>query len=117
MLNLNKLLKKWQKILRLQGWNITVKWGTSYDMQERFGRTKYSRRELHAEVLILREEDFDPNHIMPYDAEETLVHELLHLHIASFQDESPENDIVFDNCEQAINIIANALINRDRHNN
>ncbi|MEH2033364.1 MAG: hypothetical protein V7K67_27715 [Nostoc sp.] len=53
-------------------------------------------------------EDYPSAALRPYNIEETLVHELLHLHLVTFDMSDEPKRLAL---EQAINVIARALVN------
>lgn len=60
--------------------------------------------------MVLDPVDYPPDIITPYELEETLVHELLHLHFAPFMSEHDTLERTLQ--EQAIDAIAKALVSR-----
>lgn len=64
-------------------------------------------------VINLRDPmDFDPGWFGTRDMELSLVHELLHLHLAPWSPEAQTEEDVFE--EQAIHAISLALVNLDK---
>ncbi len=104
-------LPKWQRILRLQDWNIQIeiKREREMDIANAGGCNNWHIQSRHSTIHILDTADWptDPEHPVQ-DMELTLVHELLHLHLAEWR----ENTKPFG--EQAIHAIAQALIMLDR---
>ncbi|MFD1450845.1 hypothetical protein [Oceanobacillus sojae] len=116
---LQEKLAYWQKILRLSDWIITVRIARERDMNLSgcAGEISWSLNNKAASIRILDEIDCPQDLMYPQDMEKTLVHELLHLHLAPISDHfSNDNDIytVFE--EQAIDCIADALVRVSREN-
>ena len=107
---LNKLVFKWQKKLRLQDWNIDT---SMVNKCRGAGSTFLSKRYKEARVSILNPDQWEDSWLGSRDIEVTLVHELLHLHAIPFDDfkeGSPKNLAL----ETMIELIAIALVNADR---
>lgn len=114
-LNLKELLKKWQAILRLQDWNIKIRWVKHYDLaNDTKGQCRWVLGKKAALISILEPEDFDPSIKWEQDPECTVVHELLHLHIAPLDDGDEWRGLKDKMMEQAICSISEALVNCDR---
>lgn len=80
-MNEGKLLKEWQERLGLQDWVIKfypnckaeeVDEGTS------IGSTTWQTTNKTAIIKIIDKKEYSEEYMIPYDFEETLVHELLH---------------------------------------
>lgn len=105
---LRKKCLEWQKILRLQDWDIR----TSIARQREFNTTESNAEikvNLQHRIAFLRVIDpIDYNDIDPQDMEKDLVHELLHIHLWPVTEGAtgPLEDVE----EQAINMIAGSLI-------
>jgi len=106
---------KWQRILRLQDWNVRTSIVRERDMRTSGGNAEISVNIQHrlADLRLLDPIDFNPNDHNPQDMEQHLVHELLHIHLWPFTEEL--NGPLADAEEQAINMIAGALIRLHRH--
>lgn len=63
-------------------------------------------------IHIIDPIDYDPSIIVEQDIEKTVVHELLHLHLAEWSDMTEDGTPVSG--EQAINALASALVNLNR---
>lgn len=101
---LDSLCLQWQALLRLKDWNLTVRISPITRLGDDYvGCCSYQLSHKHAVIELTGEEDI----------EETLVHELLHLHFAplGITDECGPRDV---GQEQAINLIAEALIRLKR---
>lgn len=106
---LQELCRLWQKRLRLQDWDVTVKVARQRDMDtDSLAECGHQIRKRTAEITLLDPIDYPPGEPQPQDHEVDLVHELLHLHFAPFraEDGSPEQIAQ----EQAIHAISKALV-------
>ena len=102
-----KLLRTWQKRLRLQDWEIALSFVKSLDMSgPNLGEIKIYPDHRAADICLLREEDYPQNLPWYVDMESVLVHELLHIHFNPLS--SPEKNVQED---AAIESIVPALIN------
>lgn len=103
----DRALKRWQKRLGLQDWDITVEIVRYYRVTDySLGHIESNHQHRLARVYLKHPRDVFPGNEGSADLEETLVHELLHLwfqHVQEFDNEVAE--------EQAINAIAGALYN------
>lgn len=102
-------LKFWQKVLRLQDWSIAVSLVPSEDIEGAHGMCNYVTTRKAAVIRVMRHSDWKEGE-MPYDADQTLVHELLHLHFALFAAEGDEDSLFNTVQEQAVDLIADALV-------
>lgn len=107
--------EKWKKILRLQDW--VTKSGIYRERDMRLdgcnGECEWQLKTKIATIRILDPIDYPENLIIEQDMEKTLVHELLHLHFAPLYADTDDKSID-DAQEQAIDCIANALVNLNR---
>lgn len=108
--HLEAQLHQWQKRLRLQDWLVTVSLARRHDISGNMGQITSSRKYKRAHIELMDPIDHDPDRQVPYDVETTLVHELLHLHFVTLdlEPDTPQDDAL----EQAINLIAHALVGR-----
>lgn len=97
----------WQQKLRLQDWDVSIQLVRQYEIPGCFGDCTYAVQTKSAKIRLVVQDDVDPEAPFP-ELEHTLVHELLHLHFAPFWDDSRMVEL-----EQAINLIAGALVNGD----
>jgi hypothetical protein len=110
------LCREWQETLRLQHWDVKVKIarGNGLDLPDSVqGRCQWVLTKHSAFIRLLDPVDWDKDILWPQDMERTLVHELLHLHFAPFDDfpvDGPK-DIA---SEQAIEALSLALVNLKR---
>lgn len=106
--DLSDLCAKWQKILRLQDWKINVHLCRMRDIDDAYGLTKTRNYFKEADIKIaevIDRMDADP------DIEQTLVHELIHLHFAQLTTPEGYGLTIFEN---GIDLTAWALINLKR---
>lgn len=111
--NLQKLLKKWQKILRLEDWDIQIRWARSYELAEASSVAENLRDvpNKRCDVRVLDPIDF-VNSVWPErDYELDIVHELLHTHVEAFAREFNGTDNLK---EQVIETLAKALVALER---
>jgi hypothetical protein len=110
---LQRLCAQWQKRLRVQDWDVRVRVKRRHQMELESKRAgcNYSLKLKEALIEIQSPLDYQPS-VWPNDMEQSLVHELLHLHFALFSadDETPEGVAQ----EQAIDLIASALVSLAR---
>lgn len=113
---LQRLTKFWQKVLRLQDWELEVRITRGRDMADdgHQGECHYIQSLKQAKILIVDPIDYPSEAWEPQDIERTLCHELLHLHFAPFYSEKSEDDPERTAQEQAIEILARAYVNLKR---
>lgn len=105
--DLESLCREWQKRLRLQDWNIAVKLLRQYDMPPIRGSIDWTYGLKAAVIRVLDPIDYDPSWVDRSDPEQTLIHELLHLHFACLDpDQKGSEQREF---EQGVELIAMAL--------
>jgi len=105
-------LAKWQKILRLQDWEIKVCICRGRDLSLDGQAEVHWRMEKKAAIVnLLDPVDYD-NKRFPQDHETGLVHELLHLHMAGFAAENGTPEDIAQ--EQAIHALSTAFVRLDR---
>lgn len=91
---LKRLCRVWQRRLRLQDWDVTVKLQSAEEMPDQLGNAAMEPEEMRA-VISLRDGG---------ELEATLAHELLHLRLVSFGDDDlPEQQV-------AMNLLAAAFM-------
>ena len=103
--------REWQQILGLMDWDVLVKIVSYEEIDEVSGRVDFAINNKTADISLIKPEGYPFDALRPYNMEETLVHELLHLHFALFNVESGLKAIAQ---EQAINAIAKALVSLKR---
>ncbi len=105
---------EWQKILRLQDWDVIMTVDRGRDlMPDSLGQCDWTLPTKQAHIHILDPVDHPPDLKWPQDMEQYLVHELLHLHFAPFSRFDHES-LEHITMEQAVDLIACALVNLKR---
>ena len=109
----NKMLKEWVKRLGLTDWRIKLKINCSPDDMptEGVGCTQFTETTKCAYIYIIAPE-FYGDRIIPFDGQEVLVHELLHLKFALIQD--VKDDLQERYVHQLLDDIARALVDAKR---
>lgn len=98
--NLNKLLAKWKKRLRLQDWNITIEYKPGSIMGEgNIGETKLSPNNFFARIWIRDPKDIETWIPTLENVELTVVHELVHLMVVW---EKEQEEVVIERIAQAL---------------
>ncbi len=99
----------WQKLLRLQDWDIKIKWKFPDELGTRaFGYIDWNLSKKVATVELV-----DPQHLskdLNYNPEKTLVHELLHVHFTPACEAKDDNSFQSKVHECSIDQVARALI-------
>ena len=105
-------LKEWQKILRLQDWEIVLKISRHDDMglDEVCGSSNWVLARGEAILKLLDPIDYSSDIVFPQDQEVTLVHELLHLHYAPFSENFERGSLEHIALEKSIEVTAKALV-------
>lgn len=108
---LDEALLEWQKTLRLQDWQIRARLVRGRDMftEESAASVRWTFPKKMATIQLLDPADYEPNIEFPQDHEISLVHELLHLHYAGF-DETENGSVEHALLEQSIEAISTALV-------
>ena len=113
---LDARLAHWQGVLRLRDWDVKIRMKRARDMTGASivqGHCSWVLPIKTALITLLDPIDYPTDTEWGQDTEKTIVHELLHLQFAPFDDfpaGSPHDIAV----EQAIELIAAALIGLDR---
>jgi hypothetical protein len=109
---LNQKLWLWQKRLKLQDWNIAVKLApVSHLRPKTLGNINWDRKQKSAVISVMSPDDYKlRGQAMLDDMEMTVVHELVHLHLSGL----PRSEDTKKVEEQAVNMLADALIRLDR---
>ncbi|MCW8128934.1 MAG: hypothetical protein KIS92_00990 [Planctomycetota bacterium] len=108
--DLERLLEYWQRALRLQDWKISVAFTNHGNLKEGdFGEVDWCANHKMARIKLVNHDTLPEalNFIPPPSSEETLVHELLHLHFAPYAKREESEGVKL---EIAINCIAGALV-------
>lgn len=109
---LNQKLSLWQKRLKLQDWNISVRLSPVANLRPKtLGNINWDRKAKSAVISVMSPDDYKlSGSAMLDDMEMTVVHELVHLHLSGL----PRNEDTKKVEEQAVNMLAEALIRLDR---
>ena len=109
---LTQKLFLWQDRLKLQDWNISVKLApVSHLRPKTLGNINWDRKAKSAVITVMSPDDYKlQGKDMLDDMEMTVVHELVHLHLSGL----PRSDDTKKVEEQAVNMLADALIRLDR---
>ena len=108
---------KWQKILRLQDWDIRAKIAATtrelgIDPPDAMVNVNHKRR---CATILLNPEPGAHKDIWPVDQEQNVVHELVHIFTEPFWPEDKgEDSCKWMLAEQCVDSLANALIALDR---
>ena len=107
--DLGYCLREWQKVLRLQDWDIKAELCSAARLPGKLGSCSVSFSKKAAKILILDRVSHDAtlNTDWPYDPELTLVHELLHCH-SGFMDGMTDYVETFE--EHMVESIATGLV-------
>jgi hypothetical protein len=106
---LEQKLKEWQKRLRLQDWIIQVRIARANELPENsMGCVHAVLPKKMASIKVLDPIDYDHSLMVPQDMEDTLVHELLHLHLEPIL--QGIDDSKYIEVEQAIESISFGLV-------
>jgi hypothetical protein len=106
-------LQIWQDRLNLKDWNIQIQLVRPDKLEPKtLGNINWDADVKTAKISVLSTYDYTlPYHEMLNDMEFTVVHELVHLHLASL----PRSDASRRVEEHAVNEIASALLKLARH--
>jgi hypothetical protein len=110
---LHDWLQLWQKRLHLEDWKVEVKIVRIWDLEQgTLGHIDWSAAHKTAVIKVLNPTDYElPRDKVPADVEHSIVHELVHLHLSVL----PLNKSSRNAEEQAVTMIANALVDLERH--
>lgn len=108
---LNESLAIWQKELRLQDWEIEAAVKPSYKMFTVGSQAsiEWSLNEKTAVIHLLDPEEYPPGTVREQDHEVSLVHELIHLHYAPFEDTANQS-LEHSMMELSIDVLSNTLV-------
>lgn len=114
---LHNLCLDWQERLRVQDWRVAVSFAVPGQMSETYHHGECATCDARklARIKILRPDCHPGDEFeAPYDTEEILVHELLHLHTngLNIAPDSAENMAM----EQMVDLVAEALVRLKREN-
>jgi len=105
---------KWAKVLRLQDWDIKIciKRQSEMSCDQVNGENRWTLSNKESLICLLDPVDYPKDCRWEQDHEQTLVHELLHLHLAEWP--VGKNGKATTAEEQAICCLADALVKLDR---
>jgi hypothetical protein len=109
-------LWRWQKRLQLEDWKITVVVARASEMKPKtLGNIHWDTDTKTATIRVLDPADYEMSQPdMLKDMEFTVVHELIHLELASVLSPLSRNDASRREEEHAVNHMADALLKLDR---
>ena len=110
---LETIVAKWKPMLRVSDWEVTIGYAHQHEFRSPSAEAQchYERNLKRARILVLEPAEYHSGNGFPQDIEETVVHELLHLHFATIDDSDGVKEVVF---EQAIESIATSIIALER---
>ena len=109
-----QLCSYWQKTLGLSEWNIKLRVCGKDELclepyeEDIFqvAQNTFSKTTLHSRITIIKHDDWNSD--FAHDMEQSLVHELLHLHYWAFEPEYATTEFML--WERSINQIATGLV-------
>ena len=106
-------LHLWQKRLHLEDWKVEVRIVRIWDLEQgTLGHIDWSAGQKSAVIKVLNPADYElPKDKVPTDMELSIVHELVHLRPSAL----PLNKSSRNAAEQVVSMIANALVDLERH--
>lgn len=109
-----KLLEEWQERLGLQDWAIVLKCNCEFEdlkLEDASGETEWTTPLKTATIRIIKPE-LDQDGIIPFDFENVLVHELLHVKFSliAYADKSYEGVVAAEVRHQLIDDLARAFV-------
>ena len=105
-------LEYWQKRLQMRDWNINVCLVKQSAMaRDKAAQVTLCPTKMQADVTIVTEDTYTYD-LEPYDAEFLLLHELMHVRFADF--DNPEVQSETRGVERAINALCYALLELKR---
>lgn len=107
--DLTILCQKWQKILKLEDWEICPHWAEEGELEKDVDLANIFPviERKHACIYVLNPDAAEKLEGKPSNIESTVIHELLHLHFTLFQHET--NPVYMMIEEQAIHAITGAF--------
>lgn len=104
------VMHKWQHVLHLDAWDIRIKLCRQSEMLDPNvqGENNWTLATRQSVIHVLDPVDYPADTEFEQDMEQTVVHELLHLHFAPFE---PEDDmgLAYLAMEQTIELLARVL--------
>lgn len=108
---LERVLKVWQKALHLLDWEVKIRMVRARENDNNQGQVAFNLNKRQALITVMNPLDYD-NPEFPQDIERTIVHELIHLHLAPLN--TPPDGPMWIAEEQAINALADAFVRLQR---
>lgn len=107
-----KLLAKWQKRLRLQDWDVRIRFVNDQDLDSECVAKCVRHKQKKAAHIVWRRKGNEPRDSWPKDNDEyVIVHELLHLHLWPVEPDTGNfEDPAWIAIETTIHAIARALV-------
>lgn len=115
---LDAAVAKWQKILRLQDWDLTVELATGADLDSVGGCNAAENMQM-ARIRVLRQEDWRGNTKGSWcvtdirDMEVDLVHEMIHCLMRLIEPKTRDS-VEWNLYERFVESLAGTLVNLDR---
>jgi hypothetical protein len=112
---LQEALIFWQKVLRLQDWDVYARIARGRELftENSAAAVRWTLAKKVATLQLLDPIDYEDNLAVEQDHEVSLVHELLHLHYAPF-DNTEDDSLELYTLEQSIEAISRALVDLKR---
>lgn len=88
---LQRVGKIWKKRLGLQRWRISIGIVRRWELEGNIAKTSYSMERNDASIKLSDPIDYI-EYPIPYDMEQTLIHELLHLKFCAIYDPQSEHE-------------------------
>ncbi len=109
-------LQYWQNELKLQHWYVDagIARAEYLDLKGVNGTSSWGLSRAEAIIKLLDPIDYSADCIVPQDHEVTLVHELLHLHMAPFTSELDKDSLEYLFMERAIDVMAKSMVDLRR---
>ena len=110
-----KLLEEWQERLGLQDWAIVLRYNCKFsdlELDNACGETDWEDTIKSATIRIISQEEHGTDRILPFDFEQILVHELLHIKfgLLSFTQKDYNGSVVAELRHQLIDDLARAIV-------
>ena len=109
-----EILDKYQKLLRLQDWDIKVEYVPQSIIPGRAGQIEYLVTHKVGVIRLPTHDTYEPTIRFPQqDIEHAIVHELVHLLFSVIDDTIERQTVANYQYEFAINAIVGAILNRE----
>lgn len=105
----------WQGVLGLRDWTVRATLSRRYEFDEddQQGLCEVHENNRYARIWVLSHEDYSAYASFPQDHEETLVHEMLHIHLHPLEPKDYDERLEIAK-EQAVNAISVGLASLKR---